>query len=150
MECENRGIDQKLFDYLIHSVAATQYYQLNGISLQALSPGKSEFMVTTGPQHCNPMGIVHGGLFTAMADAAMGNSIRSLGMVGVTCNLSANFIASVPPGETIVAKGSVTKAGRTMLYAEAEVRCGDKIIMKAIGSFFRIGDVNPEQAGNMH
>ena len=40
----NGGIDQRLFDYLLHSWE-NPYYHLLGLKLVRLSPGQSEFEV---------------------------------------------------------------------------------------------------------
>lgn len=142
MACENRGLEERLFNYLRGSVARTGYYILNNIEFTALAPGMAELTVTTGPQHCNPIGMIHGGVFSTLVDAAMGNAIRSTGVVGVTCNMSVNFIAGASQGERLSAQGRVTRAGRSMIYAEAELRCEEKLIATAIGSFFRIGTID--------
>ncbi|MDO4540562.1 MAG: PaaI family thioesterase [Syntrophomonadaceae bacterium] len=144
MSCENRGVADKLYNYLCDSVAHTGYYRLNGIELTALGPGEAELSVLTGPQHCNPMQVIHGGVYSTLVDAAMGNAIRSTGVIGVTCSMSVNFVAGAQQGELLTAKGRVTRVGRSMIYAAAELYCGEKVMATAIGSFFRTGEIDFE------
>lgn len=146
MTAKNRGVEARLFDYISDSIAHTGYYNLNGIKLCALGVGTVEMAVETGPQHCNPMLLIHGGVYSTLLDAVMGNAIRSTGVVGVTCSMSVNFMAGAPLGERLVGRGRVTRAGRNMIYAEAELYCGEKLIATALGTFFRTGEIDVNEA----
>lgn len=138
----NEGINESLFNYICDSVEKTPFYQLLGIHLQKVGPGCAEVGVTVAEEHSNPIGLVHGGLIMALADAAMGNAIRALGIKGVTVDCSTSFIAGAPKGEHIVARGQVWKAGKNMVFARADIRCGDRILGDSKGTFFKIGDVD--------
>jgi len=137
----NDGLDKKLFEYLQKSIKNTPYYQMLGIELSALAPGRADIKVVAGQQHSNPMGLVHGGLISSLADAAMGNAIRSLGIKGVTVDMSIAFTASARMGDTIVARGKVLKSGKNMIFAEAEVYAGDVLIGHSKATFFRVGEI---------
>lgn len=52
--------------------------QLIGIKLVGYQSGSAQLELKTGPQHRNPMGIVHGGILCDLADAAMGVAMASL------------------------------------------------------------------------
>lgn len=52
--------------------------QLIGIKLASYQPGSAQLELKTGPQHHNPMGIVHGGILCDLADAAMGVAMASV------------------------------------------------------------------------
>ena len=62
MDTVNTGVEEQLFNYILHSVSKTVYYQLLGIELTLLGPGYAELSVTSGETHTNPMGKIHGGL----------------------------------------------------------------------------------------
>ena len=141
MSAVNDGLDKKLFEYLQKSIKNTPYYQMLGIELSALAPGRADIKVVAGQQHSNPMGLVHGGLISSLADAAMGNAIRSLGIKGVTVDMSIAFTASARMGDTIVARGKVLKSGKNMIFAEAEVYAGDVLIGHSKATFFRVGEI---------
>jgi len=142
MDAENNGIDQKLFEYLQKSLKETEYYKLLEIELQLLAPGYAELRVVSGPQHTNPLGLIHGGLITSIVDAAMGNAIRSLGITGVTVDLSVALIATARVGDTVVARGKVLKSGRSMIFAEAEVHSGDTLLAHSKATFYKVSDIN--------
>ena len=142
MDAENNGLDQKLFDYLQKSIKETEYYKLLDIQLQLLAPGYAEIRVVAGPQHTNPLGLIHGGLITSIVDAAMGNAIRSLGLTGVTVDLSVGLTAGARVGDTIVARGKVLKSGKSMIFTEATVYCGDTMLAYSKATFYKICDIN--------
>lgn len=91
---ENTGIEPQLFDYINHSINETPFYNLLGIKVYKLGPGLAELETVAESKHMNPLGAVHGGLYMSLADAAMGNAVRSLGIKGVTVDCSTAFIAA--------------------------------------------------------
>jgi len=101
----NLGIDPALFAYICQSVENTPFYKLIGIQLTALGPGEAEIQLKAAPQHTNPLGLLHGGVLMSIADAAMGNAIRSLGIKGVTADCSISFLASASLDGLLLAKG---------------------------------------------
>ena len=141
MSVLNEGIDQALFNYLIESVANTPYYHLLGINLTLLGKGKAELEVQVEKQHTNPMGLVHGGVIMTIADAAMGNAIRSLGLLGVTADCSVSFPGSARLGEKVIARGNVVKAGKNLIFAEAMVLADDRILGHSKSTFFNTGNI---------
>lgn len=144
----NEGINEKLFQYISKSVRQTPFYQLLGIRLEKIGPGCAELGAIITEAHSNPLGLVHGGLLMALADAAMGNAIRSLGITAVTVDCSTSFIAGAPQGEHIVARGKVLKAGKNMVYARADIWCGERILGESKGSFFKIGNIGADSTSD--
>jgi len=141
LEAENHGLDKKLFAYLKKSIAATPYYQLLHIELRSLAPGSAEFQVIGGALHTNPMGLVHGGLITSIADAAMGNAVRSLSVKGVSVDISVALPATARLGETIIARGKVLKSGNNLLFAEALVHAGERLVGHGKATFYKLADI---------
>ncbi|HEX6487445.1 MAG TPA: PaaI family thioesterase [Candidatus Dormibacteraeota bacterium] len=84
-------------------------------------------------------GIVHGGVITALADAAMGSALATLtpdGTRQVSFDLKLTVISAAQAGETLRARGRVLHAGRRTAVCEAEVRGpGERLVAKATGSF---------------
>ncbi|MGE5391036.1 MAG: PaaI family thioesterase [Deltaproteobacteria bacterium] len=138
---ENMGIDQKLFDYIMHSIHETPFYQLLGLQVNKLGPGMAELEVVARKQHTNPLGVVHGGLYMSILDAAMGNAVRSLGVKAVTVDLSTGFVASAALGDPLIASGEVLRSGKNMLFARAQVSSGKRLLADARGTFYRIGAI---------
>lgn len=139
---ENMGIDQKLFDYIMHSIQETPFYQLLGLQVKKLGLGTAELEIISRTQHTNPLGVVHGGLYMSILDAAMGNAVRSLGIKAVTVDLSTGFVASAALGDTLIASGEVIRSGKSMLFARAQVTSGDRLVADARGTFYRIGSID--------
>jgi uncharacterized protein (TIGR00369 family) len=81
--------------------------------------------VTPGEQHCNLIGVVHGGLVATLADTAMGLAFQSCAEQGERCttmNLNVTLIAAVRAGgEPVRAEGRVLHRGRRTLAAQATV-----------------------------
>lgn len=142
MKATNVGLDGKLFHYLQKSIKETAYYKLLGIELQTLAPGSADLQVVTDQQHTNPMGLIHGGLMTSLADAAMGNAVRSLGIKGVTADMSISLMAAARPGDTMIARGKVLKTGKNLIFAEALIYVGETLAGHSKATFFRIADIN--------
>lgn len=141
MNSENAGIDVRLFDYIAESLKKTAFYNLLGIRLVKLGLGESEFALTTGEQHCNPLGLVHGGVVLSLGDAAMGNAVRSLGVTGVTVDYSASLFSAAPMGQDLIGKGRIVKAGKNLFFTESDVWCQDKRIAQCKGTFYKVGDI---------
>jgi uncharacterized protein (TIGR00369 family) len=51
--------------------------KLVGFEFVSIDLGRSVFELSTGPQHTNPMGTLHGGIVCDMADAALGTAMAS-------------------------------------------------------------------------
>jgi acyl-CoA thioesterase len=150
VQYKNSGLDNDLFAYLINSISHTPFYRLLGIKVNELGPGYAEFSVVTAKEHTNPMGIVHGGLLMSIADGAMGNAVRSLGIKAVTVDCSIGLVSAVALEENIVARGRVLKAGRNMAFTEASVYAADKLITTAKGTFFKTGEIDVRGWKNEH
>ena len=141
MEALNAGLDKKLFKYLQKSIQETAYYKLLSIELQELAPGRADFCVVAGQEHTNPMGLIHGGVMTSIADAAMGNAVRSLGIKGVTVDLSTALMAAARPGDTIIARGKVLKTVKNLIFTEALIYVGENLAGHSKATFFKISDI---------
>lgn len=141
MKAENAGIDQKLFDYIAKSLENTPFYNLLGVKLIRLDQGMSEMAVNINIKHTNPLGFVHGGLIMSLADAAMGNAIRSLGINGVTVDCSTALISAAQVGELVTARGKVLKAGKSMVFTEANIWTGERLLASAKGTFYKTGEM---------
>ncbi len=142
LDAINAGLDEKLFDYLRKSIKETPYYNLIGLNLQLLAPGYAEFRVVSAPDHMNPLGLIHGGFIISIVDAAMANAVRSLGIKGATVDISTSLISVAKLGDTIVARGKVLKAGRSLIFTEGQIHVGDKLIGDSKATFYKSSDLN--------
>ncbi len=136
---QNQGIDEELFRHIADSIGDTPYYKLLGIQVINIGPGLAEMSVTVDLKHTNPLGVTHGGLMMSLADAAMGNAIRSLGIKAVTVDCTTSMVAGASVGETIKARGTLEKVGKNLIFASAQVTTDEKLLASARGTFYRVG-----------
>ncbi|MGI5880374.1 MAG: PaaI family thioesterase [Syntrophomonadaceae bacterium] len=142
MNAINDGIDDILFQYIQNSIRETPYYQTLSIALSRIGLGTAEVTVTSRAEHTNPLGLIHGGLIMSLADAAMGNAVRSLGIRGVTVDCSTAFLSSAALGDLIIARGRVLKSGKSLIFAHAEIWAGEKLIADSKATFANTGIIS--------
>ena len=140
-EALNRGIDDRLFRQIVESNREAPFYRLVGITTKALGPGYAEMAVATEKKHANPLGWVHGGLISTLADAAMGNAIRSTGKKAVTADYTISFVNSAAVSQELIGRGEVVKSGSHLVFARATVFSEEKIVASAMGTFFIVGEI---------
>ena len=87
----------------------------------------------------NPDGVIHGGVVGTMFDTAMGITCYALiGQMTPTISLTTSFLRPAPGAGTLVVRARVTKAGRAVIYAQAEMwdsRAPEAIVATAQGIF---------------
>jgi len=97
-----------------------------GASLTALEPGKADVSLPYRPELTQQKGYVHGGIIGMIADTACGYAAYSLMPATaslVTVEYKINILA--PARSSLVARGEVVKAGRTLTVTRAEVYAAD-------------------------
>ncbi len=98
-----------------------------GMNLIRYGKGKATMEMIVGKKFHNPMGTLHGGIMTDLADATMG--IATISTLAedesfTTLELKMNFIRPVSSGK-IKAEGTVVHRGRTVALVEGVVRNGE-------------------------
>lgn len=94
-----------------------------GATLGKITPGTVEIMMRPCPAISQQHGFVHAGAVSAVADSAAGYAALSLMPAGsgvLTTEFKINLVAPAT-GDSLVARGRVVKAGRTLTLAQAEV-----------------------------
>ena len=99
-----------------------------GMRITDLAWGRATFEMTPAEFRLQPFGVVHGGNIATLVDSAafwacylsMGSDDDGLTSV----DLKLNYLAPVR-GEALQSRGTLIKAGKTLSYAEADVRTGD-------------------------
>jgi len=96
---------------------------LLGLQVAPDQDGRTLVHLEAGPQHANPMGRVHGGVLSALADAAMGTAygreLRPEQDFG-TVELKINFIRPVRQGR-ITATARVVRRGLRLGFLDCEL-----------------------------
>lgn len=113
-----------------------------GIRLVDVGAGRASFEIDVQPRHLNRQGNLQGGVTATLLDAACGYA----GLAGtdgaglgnaVTLTLAISYIAKVRAGR-LVARGHVTKMGRSVYFSHAElVGASGDLIATAQGAFKR-------------
>lgn len=110
-----------------------------GIQLKETGEGSATVEMTPTEDMANHSGFVHGGMITALADSAMGRSLRTLvpGVVrAMSFDLKLSFISAAKVGETLRAKGHVVHAGRRTAVTECRVETArGRLVAAASGTF---------------
>ena len=110
-----------------------------GINLVETGEGSATVEMTPTEDMANHSGFVHGGMITALADSAMGRSLRTLepGVVrAMSFDLKLNFISAAKVGERLVARGHVVHAGRRTAVTECRVEGpAGRLVATASGTF---------------
>jgi uncharacterized protein (TIGR00369 family) len=103
--------------------------------------GHAVIELQLGPQHLNSLGLVHGGVYMTLMDAAMGHAIAWASVKGnirkaVTLSLTTRFLSSVDKGR-LRAIGTLHSVDGRVASAEARI-VGEtgELLATAQSSFF--------------
>ena len=99
--------------------------------------GFVRYRLALQPFHENSLGVAHGGVILTLLDMALGAASRSVvapDWAVMTVDMQAAFLS---PGRGVLeARGRVTKAGRSLIFAEGEVLAQDgEMVARATGLF---------------
>ncbi len=99
------------------------YFRLQSMKIIDFDIGSSHLEIEVHEKHLQPFGIVHGGVFSTIIDAAVfwsvyGEVEEGIGMT--TVDLNVNFLAPTASGK-LIALGRRIKLGKTIGLGEAEV-----------------------------
>lgn len=89
-------------------------------------------------KHCNARELVHGGVFSSLADIALGYNAAFSGddpVPMVTASLTIDYAGSAKLGDWIEVETDVQKVGRKMAFANCYFTVNSKRIVRASGVF---------------
>lgn len=81
----------------------------------------------------NPMGMLHGGVASAILDEIVGMMVFTMGRENayISVNLNTDFLHSARVGEVLTATAEVIRAGKNIVHAEGHLTAADgKIVAK--------------------
>lgn len=99
------------------------YFSLLSMEIKELSPGFSLLDIPVANKHLQPFGMVHGGVYAGLVDAAGFWACYSLleGEEGLTTvEMKLNYLAPAKDG-LLRGRGRCIKSGRTLCLADARV-----------------------------
>src|SRR5664280_257764 len=111
-----------------------------GLDIEQVASGRARAQITIADEHRNPNGVVHGAVYFAMVDTAMGAATMSLLSDGRFCTsveVQLRFIRPAANG-VLIADVSVVKMGRSVVHLEARVHDGDERLIATGGGTFAI------------
>lgn len=93
------------------------------------------------PHHCNPYGMLHGGMAVALADTMMGSLVFHAinGAPCATISLNTEFLAAAESGAWIEGHAKLLRRGRKVCFVRADLTSADRLIMTASGAWAIIG-----------
>ena len=122
----NAPADPRFVSRIRASFARQKAMALIGASLSVVEPGYTEIVLPYRADITQQKGFVHGGIIGMIADTACGYAAYSLMPASaslVTAEYKINILAAAM--RSLVARGKVVKAGRTLTVARAEVYSDD-------------------------
>jgi len=100
------------------------YFSLLSMQITDVGHGYARLEIDLAKKHLQPFGVVHGGVFASIIDAAAFWAVfydvtdENAGVT--TVDLKLNYLAPAVSGK-LIAKGRRIKIGKTLGYADAEV-----------------------------
>lgn len=84
---------------------------------------------------------LHGGVISALFDAAMTHALFSIGVVGVTAELTVRFLAPVVLNRGTLVRASVEKDAHPLYYVRSELEQEGKLMARATAKFLVKGNL---------
>lgn len=84
-------------------------------------------------------GIVHGGIVSLLLDGVMTNLMFTRGKSAVTGELKVRYFEPVPIGKQLHVSARTVRSRRPFYQLEANLSCGDKVLVRAYGKFMETG-----------
>ena len=81
-----------------HLVKLDKFAQHLGMELVEVGPGHAKVQMEAKPEHCNGLGIVHGGTMFSLADFAFAAACNSHGVPTVGINANISYVKAAKPG----------------------------------------------------
>jgi uncharacterized protein (TIGR00369 family) len=85
--------------------------------------GELAVRFTVREEMTNPMGVLHGGMVSAIIDDVIGVTVFSLhhAFFYTTVNLNIDFLSSARAGSTVTAQSRIVRQGRNIIHAECQL-----------------------------
>lgn len=110
-----------------------------GVSFTAYGAGWAEADWAPADLACNPAGIVQGGVYAVVHDAAMNfatNSALTRGDRCTTLDLQLQTLRAAAAGDALRVRGAVTRASTQVAHVESEIRTdGGTLVSRATATF---------------
>ena len=113
-----------------------QFSYENGITLTHVEPGRAEGILNVNENSFNPLGLVHGGALTTLADTVGGTCACARGRSCVTASSTMEFLRPAE-GPYITCVATPKKEGRALSVIQVELKnAAGKLIATGTFTFF--------------
>jgi len=106
-------------------MSKNNFRKLLGIKVDSLEPGHAKLSMPITEMLLQPLGMVHGGVFSVLIDSAIGTAVRSVidtdRQMAVTAEMNLNYIRGARQG-TLHAEGKVVHQGKLLVVGTGDVR----------------------------
>jgi 1,4-dihydroxy-2-naphthoyl-CoA hydrolase len=110
------------------SKPASAFMAAAGLHLEETGPSKVTGWIELGPEHHQPLGLVHGGVYASAVEtaASVGATLaaQELGQIAVGVNNSTHFLRSMTSGRVAVVAEPIHQ-GRTQQLWEVRITDGE-------------------------
>ena len=110
-----------------------------GVEFVQMDSGRAEIALTLEHRHMNSWYVTHGGISMTLLDVVMSLAGRSLdpdARAAVTVEMKTSFLQpGGKPGSRIIATGHAFHRSTTICFCEGEIRDGERLVAKAMGTF---------------
>ena len=118
-------LNKKYVEAIGRILEKAPYFNLIGMDLHHLEPGRCDFRLQTENRHLQPFGVIHGGVLASILDAACFWSVfgaldQNLSLT--TTDLKIDYLAPVPAGRGLIVTGEAIKIGRTLCLSQARAQ----------------------------
>jgi uncharacterized protein (TIGR00369 family) len=123
----------------VSKVVISRAWQWLGLTDVSQQDGVAVVDMTATADMANSLGLVHGGMISALADSAMGRSLRTIKpevVRSMSFDLKLTFVSAAKVGETLRATGRVVHAGRRTAVTDCRVEGSNgRLVATASGTF---------------
>lgn len=115
------------------------FNRLLGLGRFRAGGGRSEVTLEMRPEHLNRRGVAHGGLLSAMLDAALGSAVVSAIRAEEWCGTAQLSVQFRHPGTgpVLTGRGRMARRGRRLAFAEGEViDASGNVVAAAHGTWY--------------
>lgn len=106
------------------SQPASAFMEASGLHLEQVGPGRVVGWIELGPEHHQPMGLVHGGVYTTVIEtaASVGATLAAQedGLVAIGVNNNTHFLRSMSSGRVSLLAEPIQQ-GRTQQLWEVRI-----------------------------
>jgi len=110
-----------------------------GMQYEEAEPGRTVASLEVLPEHCNPVGVCHGGVIFALADDSMGGALHPLcpeGMLLTSAQVNVHYVSSARSGDRLRVESTVTNRTRRTGLLESRVTGRDDRLVALLTSTY--------------